>query len=194
MRGSIEEVPVDLMWQIHPTRLAAAACFAVQLSHTYCGCGLSSEAIDSLLCSNPAQPSNTSMASHFSLSTALEMLDIPMPEDDNMSEDEFDGYLDDYAGDDNVDGNIDGAVDDSINDDSEADLSIPDFEQLFGCSQDTTDASPLHFFFNRWLLMKCSSMLLNRPTCMHSSTWRTQTCLLTPELMVGNEHLMIWLS
>ena len=65
----------------------------MQLSYTYCVCALSLEAIDSLLCSNPAQPSNTSMTSCFSLSTAIAMLDIPMPEDDDMSKDEFDGYL-----------------------------------------------------------------------------------------------------
>ena len=37
---------------------------------------------------------NASM-SWFSLSTALSMLDVPLPEDNDMSDDEFDGYLDD---------------------------------------------------------------------------------------------------
>ena len=31
----------------------------------------------------------------FSLTTALSMLDVPMPEDDDMSDDDFDGYLSD---------------------------------------------------------------------------------------------------
>ena len=31
----------------------------------------------------------------FSLTTALSMLDVPMPKDDDMSDDDFDGYLSD---------------------------------------------------------------------------------------------------
>ena len=82
------------------------------------------------------------------LSTALSMLDIPLPEDDEMSDDEFDGYIDTddlTAADD--DGALDG--DNRDIDDSPVDTGIPllpDFQQPTGPALDMADKSPLDFF------------------------------------------------
>ena len=76
------------------------------------------------------------------------MLDIPLPEDDEMSDDEFDGYIDTddlTAADD--DGPLDGDRRDI--DDSPVDIGIPvlpDFQQPTGPALDMVDKSPLDFF------------------------------------------------
>ena len=76
------------------------------------------------------------------------MLDIPLPEDDEMSDDEFDGYIDT---DDLTAADDDGALDgDSLDiDDSPVDIGIPllpDFQQPTGPALDMADKSPLDFF------------------------------------------------
>ena len=75
---------------------------------------------------------------------ALSMLDIPLPEDDDMSDDDFDGYIDP----DEIPAD---GLDDAVgNDDEESDSGdlppIPDFQQPTGPTVDMTDKSPLDFF------------------------------------------------
>ena len=77
-----------------------------------------------------------------------------MPEDDDMSEDEFEGYLDD---DDLINGDDETLTpaDDSANsedsstyaDDDAGCQPIPDFEQPVGCAEDMTGAC--HSFLER---------------------------------------------
>ena len=76
------------------------------------------------------------------VSMALSMLDIPFPEDDDMSDDEFDGYID--PDETSADGLDDGNGEDSEQSDDVP--PIPDFQQPTGPSVDMTDKSPLDFF------------------------------------------------
>ena len=72
------------------------------------------------------------------------MLDVPLPEDDDMSDDEFDGYLDDDSdaqGCENEDGHA--CPDSSGN--SDVSQPIPDFQQPIGCAN-MTNATLLQFF------------------------------------------------
>ena len=89
---------------------------------------------------------NSEMASsrNIPLSVALSMLDIPLPEDDDMSEDEFEGYID--ADDDTADDTevANGTTD--LEDSSDDVPPIPDFQQPTGPSLDMTGKSPLDFF------------------------------------------------
>ena len=78
----------------------------------------------------------------FGLSVAMSMLEIPLPEEDDMSDDEFDGYVD-----------PDEAPFDSevgyVGEESEADddvPSIPDFRQPTGPSLDMSNKTPPDFF------------------------------------------------
>ena len=87
------------------------------------------------------------------MSATLSMLELPMPEDDmSMSEDEFEGYLDDNdltGGSDNSHEPSDGVQDSSINSPQPDDVGytpIPEFDQPVGCAEDMTGASPLQFF------------------------------------------------
>ena len=63
-----------------------------------------------------------------------------------MTEDEFNRYLDDEDGD-SEDGNVNSTdsagCETTYNEDIEPRLLISDFDQLFGCVHDMTDASPL---------------------------------------------------
>ena len=74
----------------------------------------------------------------------LAYMEIPLPEED-MSEDEFEGYTEDS------DSEEDGARDDDIQGgegDSEPSMGgseIPEYLQHPGCTQDMTDKSPLEF-------------------------------------------------
>ena len=73
---------------------------------------------------------------------ALSMLDIPFPEDDDMSDDEFDGYID-------PDETSAEGLDDGNGEDSEPSDDvppIPDFQQPTGPSVDMTDKLLLDFF------------------------------------------------
>ena len=78
------------------------------------------------------------------------MLGVPMPEDDDMSEDEFDGYLDDddltTGGDESLSPTEDAASSSSQADDDVGSQPIPDFQQPVGCAEDMMGASPLQFF------------------------------------------------
>ena len=76
------------------------------------------------------------------VSMALSMLDIPFPEDDDMSDDEFDGYID--PDETSAEGLDDGNGEDSEQSDDVP--PIPDFQQPTGPSVDMTDKSPLDFF------------------------------------------------
>ena len=75
-----------------------------------------------------------------------------MPEDDDMSEDEFEGYLDDndlITGDDShtpTDDPADSSMTSTQADDHAGCQPIPDFQQPIGCAEDMTGASPLQFF------------------------------------------------
>ena len=75
-----------------------------------------------------------------------------MPKDDDMSEDEFEGYLDDddlTAGGDNIHDPSDDVHDSSMNspqlDDGAGCTPIPEFEQPVVCAEDMTGASLLQF-------------------------------------------------
>ena len=76
------------------------------------------------------------------VSIALSMLDIPFPEDDDMSDDEFDGYID--PDETSAEGLDDGNGEDSEQSDDVP--PIPDFQQPTGPLVDMTDKSPLDFF------------------------------------------------
>ena len=74
--------------------------------------------------------------------TCTRWLPAFLPEDDDMSDDEFDGYID-------PDKTSAEGFDDGNGEDSEPsdDLpTIPDFQQPMGSSVDMTDKSPLDFF------------------------------------------------
>ena len=82
----------------------------------------------------------------------LSMLDVPMPKDDDMSEDKFEGYLDydPTAGGDNSHDPCDDVQESSMNspqpDDDAGCTPIPKFEQPVGCAEDMTGPSPLQYF------------------------------------------------
>ena len=73
------------------------------------------------------------------------MLDIPMPEDDDMSDDDFDGYLSDDS-DIGQDDTPDNSSGEAASDSTGSEQPIPQFEQPFGCAKDMEGASPLKFF------------------------------------------------
>ena len=73
---------------------------------------------------------------------ALSMLDIPFPEDDDMSDDEFDGYID--PDETSAEGFDDGNGE--YNEPPDHVPPIPDFQQPTGPLVDMTDKSPLDFF------------------------------------------------
>ena len=101
----------------------------------------------SVLSSSPAFNHLHEMASRtLTVSMALSMLDIPFPEDDDMSDDEFDGYIDpdETSNEGFDDGNGEGNGEDS--EPSDDIPPIPDFQQPTGPSVDMTDKSPLDFF------------------------------------------------
>ena len=78
----------------------------------------------------------------FGLSAALSLLEIPLPEDDDMSDDKFNGYVDpDEAPNEGEVGS------DDHESESDNDVpSIPDFQQPTGPSIDMSDKTPLDFF------------------------------------------------
>ena len=89
------------------------------------------------------------------MSATLSMLELPMPEDDDMSKDEFEGYLDDdddlTGGSDNSHEPSDDVQDSSMNspqpdDDDVGCTPIPKFDQPVSCAEDMTGASPLQVF------------------------------------------------
>ena len=98
------------------------------------------------------------MARNFSLEDVLATSDISMLDEDDRSEDEFDGYLDEEGGDEGGEGEgEDGGEEEgegegrddgeggegSMEDDS---WSIPQYTLVPGCTRDTTNLSPLDFF------------------------------------------------
>ena len=101
-----------------------------------------------------------------------------MPEDD-MSEDEFDGYVDD--GDEDSGERV---LTDT--NESEDGPSIPAFDRSCGCAEDMTDASPLQFFqqFVTDEMLKC----VVQQTNLYAQQYHT------PEFTAGSGHLMTWLS
>ena len=92
----------------------------------------------------------------YTIDDVLAYMDIPLPEEDEMSEDEFDGYTEDNDreeecgrdDDDDVQGG--GADDNSGRDDGDTETGeggsvIPEYTRHPGCTQDMTDKSPLEF-------------------------------------------------
>ena len=76
----------------------------------------------------------------------LSMLDIPLPEDDDYSGDEFDGYLSGDEEDNDGEGQAsddDGDMGESDDENTVAD--IPSYMETPGCTQDMTNKSPLQF-------------------------------------------------
>ncbi len=107
------------------------------------------------------------MARHYTVDDVLAYMEIPLPEDDDFSDDEFDGYIEemDEDGDNNGDG-MDGDGDgmdgddegDGMNTDNNGDgmntddngegddsESIPKFVGEAGCTQDMANKSPIDF-------------------------------------------------
>ena len=96
----------------------------------------------------------------YSVEDVLAYMEIPLPEDDDddFSEDEFDGYIsedDDRIqgdGDGSGSGDGSGAEDQSEGGgeggagEGEDDARIPAYERQFGCTQDMSDKTPLEFF------------------------------------------------
>ncbi len=79
------------------------------------------------------------------------MLDIPLPEDDDYSEDEFDGYLsegdengDGYSGERGGSGDEDGDEDEDMGEEDD-NTTIPSYAGTPGCTQDMSNKSPLEF-------------------------------------------------
>ena len=70
------------------------------------------------------------------------MLEIPLLEDDDMSDDEFDGYIDP----DEVPVDADDGDDYEESEPNDDVPHIPDFQQPTGPSADMSDKSPLDFF------------------------------------------------
>ena len=111
---------------------------------------------------------------------------VPLPEDDNMSDDEFDGYIDT----DDLTADDDGALDDTDN--SPADTGIPlisDFQQPTGPALDMMDKLPFKLFVTDEMLDHVAER-----TSTLSSTLATQIPRHTLEFMGGESKLMIELS
>ena len=73
---------------------------------------------------------------------------VPLPEDDDLSDEEFEGYLNEGDSD---DGDIDdnGGSDDDMGDrngvNGDGDNGIPEFVGHPGCTQDMTNKAPIDF-------------------------------------------------
>ena len=82
------------------------------------------------------------MASRFGLPAALSMPEILLSEDDDMSDDEFDSYIDPDEAPNNGD-----VGDDYEESESDNDVPpIPDFQQPTGPSVDLSSKTPLDYF------------------------------------------------
>ena len=115
------------------------------------------------------------------------MLDIPLTEDDEMSDDEFDGYIDTD--------DLTATDDDGALDDSPVDTGIPllpDFQQPTDPALDMADKSPLDFF----KLLVTDDMLdhVVEQTSMLNSTPVAQIYRHTLEFMGGVRNPMTELS
>ena len=84
------------------------------------------------------------MARQYRIEDVLAYVDVPLPEDDEMSDDDFEGYLDE---DDELDDDeVDHTGSSSVNNGDEDDKSeIPEFCGELGCTQDMTNKSPIDF-------------------------------------------------
>ena len=128
------------------------------------------------------------------LPIALSMLEIPFPEDDDMSDNEFDGYIDPDEipadGFDDVIGS-DGEDSESSNEDVPP---IPELQQPTGPSVDMTDKSLLDFF----KLLVTDNMLDHiveqTLTSMLNNILTQQPSLLTLTYMAGTKKFTIELS
>ena len=89
------------------------------------------------------------MSRQYSIEDVLAYMDVPLPEDDEMSDDDFDGYLDedDELDDDEVDhtGSDSGDNSSGNNGDEDDKREIPEFCGQLGCTQDMTNKSPIDF-------------------------------------------------
>ena len=102
----------------------------------------------------------------FGLSVSMSMLEIPLPEEDDMSDDEFDGYVDPDEAPFDSEVGYDG-------EESEADddvPSIPDFRQPTGPSLDMSNKTPLDFS-SWWWQKTCWTGLLNKQISTLNSLW-----------------------
>lgn len=91
----------------------------------------------------------------YTVEDVLAYMDIPLPEEDDLSEDEFEGYIDEMVdnggngnsdvgeGNDGQDGDNDGG---EGNDGQEDGPMIPEYIEHPGCTSDMTEKSPLDFF------------------------------------------------
>ena len=116
----------------------------------------------------------------------------------DTSKDEFDGYLDDdltTGSDESLSPTLPYPTEDAASTSSQADdydawsQPIPDFEQLVGCAEDVTGASPLQFFQQ----MVTDEILetIAEQTSMPNSTWKTPLFPHTPEHMNGTNPRLI---
>ena len=130
------------MRQLHLTYLAAAAANATSCSIALVVCGSSEKPFSSFVRCSSSNHILAMASRRFGLSVAISMLEIPLPEEDDMSDDEFDGYVDPDEAPFDSEVGYDG-------EESEADddvPSIPDFRQPTGPSLDMSNKTPLDFF------------------------------------------------
>ena len=80
----------------------------------------------------------------FGIPAVMSMLEIPLPEDDDMSDDDFDGYVDPDEPPFDGDGGHDGEREEVEPEDDVP--SIPEFRQPTGPSVDMSNKTPLDFF------------------------------------------------
>ena len=116
----------------------------------------------------------------FGLSVAISMLEIPLPEEDDMSDDEFDGYVDPDEAPFDSEVGYDG-------EESEADddvPSIPDFRQPTGPSLDMSNKTPLDFS-SCWWQKTCWTGLLNKQISTLNGLWMPPPSLNTRVYMAG---------
>ena len=97
----------------------------------------------------------------YTVEDVLAYMDIPLPEEDDLSEDEFEGYIDEMVdnggngnsdvgeGNDGQDGDNDGGEGNDGQEDDNGDPMIPEYIEHPGCTSDMTEKS-------RWTSFNCS--------------------------------------
>ena len=90
------------------------------------------------------------MASYYSVDDVLAYMEIPLPDEDDISEDEFEGYIDQKEEEEDDEGEGSGDESDEELDEDELDDAcendnIPKFMGQGGCTQDMSNKSPIDF-------------------------------------------------
>ena len=128
-----------------------------------------------------------SIARFYSVDDVLAHVDIPLPEDDDLSDDDFDGYMEEEEGDDD-NSDDEGDEGDGEEDDEESgseNNGIPDFVAQAWCSQEMANKTPLEFF----QLFVTDEMLegfaCSRPSCLQSSLSTAMSCFVVRTYVSG---------